>query len=383
MKTTLRVILTIVAFVLFVNAVISFGPNASTARHWIGGAVLVLGVLSAWSAVHGRRFVALGAVGITVAAMVVVVGTGVAVATWPCSFPPVPVGGLSQDQLGDSSISTPPTGFVPATDGTKLAYFAYVPAKPIATLVFYHGSGAHSTAGYLGLGKQLAAKYGVATYLVDIRGHGSSGGPRGDAPSQQQVWDDTKSVVDFVRGKYPRLPEYVGGHSAGAGVVLNSESRIGSEVAGYAFLAPDFGLNSGTSQQAGASNFATVCTRAFVANAATQGLLDAHTDALGFAYTKEQIAGAGLINRYTVTMALAQNPSTSAAVLKDINKPIAVWIGSQDEVFNPAKVLAYAMKAQKGKSTVGEVPGRNHLGVLANGADYIGPWITAQVLPKS
>ncbi|GAA1683360.1 hypothetical protein GCM10009765_35700 [Fodinicola feengrottensis] len=331
-----------------------------------------------------QRFVAgLGAVGLTSAVLLVVLGGGVAYASWPCSFPPVAVGGLSQSQVGDAPIDTPPSGYVPATDGVKLAYFAYVPAKPIATLVFYHGSGAHSTAGYLDLGKQLAAKYAVATYLVDIRGHGSSGGQPGDAPSEQQVWQDTKTVVDFVKDRYPHLPEYVGGHSAGAGVVLNSVSLINSTVAGYAFLAPDFGLHSDTEQQAGAANFATVCERAFVAEAVTEGIVDAHANALGFAYTKDQISSAHLVNRYTVTMAVAQNPANSADVLAGLDKPLGVWIGSQDEVFNPAKELAYAAKAHQVKPTLGTIPGRTHLGVLSNGADSLGPWIGTQVQAKS
>jgi hypothetical protein len=46
-------------------------------------------------------------------------------------------------------------------------------------------------------------------------------------------------------------------------------------------------------------------------------------------------------------------------------------------------ILAYALKAHRERPTVGEVLGRTHLGILANGADYLGPWITAQVFAKS
>ena len=327
-----------------------------------------------------RAVAMLSAVGITGALLVVATGGAMAASVWPCSFQVPSVGGLNQDQvdLTADPLTTLPTGYLKATDGTDLAYFASIPAQPIATLVFYHGSGAHSTAGYLGLASQLAARYAVATYLVDIRGHGSSAGPRGDAPSTGQVWDDTQTMVDFVHGQYPLLPEYVGGHSAGAGVVLNSESRIDGDVAGYVFLAPDFGISSGTLQQG--QTFATICPRAFAVDTMSNGLLDAHTYALGFAYTQEQIDAAGLVNRYTVTMEDAQNPATSASVLARLDKPLGVWIGADDEVFSPSRVLAYAQQhAGQMDPTLEQVPDRDHLGILQNGADYIGPWIDAHI----
>jgi hypothetical protein len=43
--------------------------------------------------------------------------------------------------------------------------------------------------------------------------------------------------------------------------VDNSESRIDAGIAGYVFLAPDFGIASRTLQQG--QTFATLCTRAF------------------------------------------------------------------------------------------------------------------------
>ncbi|WP_328610219.1 lysophospholipase [Amycolatopsis sp. NBC_00345] len=323
-----------------------------------------------------RTVAAFGAVGITVAALVVVTGAGTAVAVWPCSFPQAQTGGLEQDQNNAAESHVAPSGQFTATDGVPLAYYASVPANPVASLVFYHGSGANSAAGYLQLGTELAARYHVATYLVDIRGHGTSGGPRGDAPTPEQVWQDTDTVVEQVRRLQPKLPEFVGGHSAGAGLVLNSMDRVNALVAGYVFLAPDFGLHSGTEAVADASNFATVCQRVLIANAVTNGVLDGHAPALNFAYTTEQAKSANLVSTYTVNMALAQNANDSAAILRGMTKPLGVWIGAQDEVFDAAKVVAYARQAGSG-GTFATVPHANHLGILTTGAEQIGPWITA------
>lgn len=343
--------------------------RSGPAREWLDGAPA-----TSTAPERARR---LGAVGITVVLLAVISGAGLAVALWPCSLPAqAAANGLDNSQSPTSSPTEQPTGTFPAGDGVPLAYYAYVPENPVATLVFYHGSGANSRAGYLDLGKQLE-RFHVATYLVDIRGHGESGGPRGDAPSIGQVWRDTATAVHFVHSQQPTLPEYVGGHSAGAGLVLNSLDQFTDPVAGYVFLAPDFGLRSDTTKVSGGANFATVCLRPIIANTISNHVLDGHAPALSFAYDAATIQRAKLVAQYTVNMTVAQNPSTSAQVLAGITVPIGVWIGTDDEVFDPDKVLAYARQAgTAARSTFATIPGDNHLGVLENGADRIGAWIT-------
>lgn len=314
-----------------------------------------------------------------VLSIVVVVSTAAA-AYWPCSFPGnvVPGGALTGGQSINSNITPPAVGYVTATDGVRLAYYAYIPKNPIATLIFYHGSGANSAAGYLPIGQELRDKYSIATYLVDIRGHGMSEGPRGDAPNPQQVWQDVGTIVQFVQSQHPSLPLLLGGHSAGVGVILNSLSYTEKYVSGYVFLAPDFGLKSDTEQVTGASNFASVCLRAFIVNAITHGVLSGHERAVRFAYAPEDVKSAGLVPYYTVNMAIAQNPSAASQDLASLDKPFGLWIGSNDEVFNPSKVVAYAQQASKviEHSQVEIVPGQNHLGILDDAASLIGDWIT-------
>ncbi|VXB34699.1 Alpha/beta hydrolase family protein [Microbacterium sp. 8M] len=321
-----------------------------------------------------RAIGGLGAVGIVAAVLVVGVGAGVAAAVAPCPLPgPAARSGLDTAD-GTAHPAATPTGHVTATDGVRLAYYAFVPRAPRASLVFYHGTGANSAAGYLGIGETLRAQ-GIAVYLFDIRGHGASGGPRGDTPSTPQLEQDTASAVSFVHHEQPDVPEFVGGHSAGAGVVLNSVQRISTPIAGYVFLAPDFGLHSGTERQDDASNFATICQRPLIAATLTNGLLGAHTPAVSFAYTSAQIA-AGLIPQYTAAMAIAQNADDSAAVLAHLRGPVGVWIGGDDEVFDPSRVAAYAETRTGNRATVSIVPHESHLGILDDPAP-MGEWILA------
>jgi alpha-beta hydrolase superfamily lysophospholipase len=360
---------------LILPALVYWRLRRPAARGWLREAPRTSG---------GRRALALlGAVGLTASVLVALAAAGTAAAAWPCTFPHPAAGAL--DTSSDAVTAAAPTGYVRATDKVRLAYYAYLPQHPLAALVFYHGSGANTVADdELPLGRVLAAQYHIATYLVDIRGHGASGGPRGDTPTPDQTWRDVATMAAFVHQRQPGVPEFLGGHSAGAGLILNSLPNVHTPIAGYVFLAPDFGLHSDTERVSGAANFATLCLRPFVVNAVSNHALDGHTPALGFAYTTAQVRAAHLVDRYTVNMALAQNPQQGAADLRAIKAPLAVWIGSRDEVFDPAKVLAYARgnRPAGASTTLVTVPGASHLGILDNAAARVGPWITTAARPQ-
>lgn len=315
-----------------------------------------------------------GAVGITVLVLAGATAAGAAAAAVPCSFPPVEASGLDTSSTA-SSDGMRPSGTARASDGTRLAYYAFAPAHPVASLVFFHGSGANSALGYLGFGRALAAN-GVAAYLFDVHGHGASGGPRGDTPSPAQLASDASTAVGVAAHARPGLPVFVGGHSAGAGIVLNSVAALGSRVSGYVLIAPDFGLHSGTESVTDAANFATVCQAPLVAATLSNGLIDAHREAVAFAYTPAQVRS-GLIPRYTASMAIGQNVTDARSVLSQLRRPVGVWIGSRDEVFSPARVTAFAHAAPERLLTTSVIPGATHLSVLDSVGRDVAAWISA------
>ncbi|MFB9448768.1 alpha/beta hydrolase [Dactylosporangium vinaceum] len=370
-----RVLATLAGYALVVGGTVELGPQADTPVPGLGVALVAAGLLS-WVLVWRRRRSGGRAVAVTAALLAVLTGLAVAVALVPPDLPAsAAASGLSNAQSARTPGEPEPTGYLTASDGTKLAYFADIPADPVATLVFYHGSGANAGAGYLDFGRQLAARYGIATYLFDMRGHGRSGGRRGDAPSPRRMFADTQAAVAFVKRAHPALPEFAGGHSAGAGLVLNSEDRIARDLAGYVYLAPDFGLHSGTERRSGAANFVTLSHRVLIADVLSNGLLDAHTYAVSFAYTQEEIDRAGLVSRYTPAMALAQDAGDSATVLARTPQPVGVWIGADDEVFDAAKVTAWAAHAPL--ATTGVVAATDHLGIIDRSVDTVGPWLVS------
>ena len=114
-------------------------------------------------------------------------------------------------------------GSLASADGTRLAYRAWPKAGAAITFAVVHGHGEHS-----GRYERFAdgmAKHNMATYAVDLRGHGESGGQRGHVDSWSQWVDDAAAFVSHVESEV--TGEVVPlGHSFG-GVVMLSAVRAG------------------------------------------------------------------------------------------------------------------------------------------------------------
>jgi acylglycerol lipase len=284
-------------------------------------------------------------------------------------------------------INLAPPQFLKATDGIKLCYRRYVPAAPKATLLFIHGGGAHSGAGYQHLASGLQTKYEISVYTPDLRGHGLSEGPRGDAPSPSQVWEDITTCLKQIRADYPNLPLLVGGHSSGAGLALNYAGQSDhAPVAGYIFLSPQLGFRSLTDQPGQSAPFVKVDLNAFTAYFTSGGKTHGHDYAVKFNYPPELLeADPGMVKAITVHMSLAITPSAPREQFESLDRPFGIWIGSNDELFVPEKVLAFADLARlvRDHSHSGIIEGGSHLSVLLKAHETIGPFINSLAAKKN
>ncbi|MEK8128700.1 alpha/beta hydrolase [Paenibacillus filicis] len=162
-------------------------------------------------------------------------------------------------------------------------------------------------------------------------------------------------MVQAAHQQFPSVPVFLGGHSAGAGLVVNYANYPHHEsVNGYLFVAPDFGPRSDTMRE-GNGNFATVCMKAFVAHAITGGLLKGHAVGVRYNYSPEQLnSSIGLVQYNSVNMSLALNPAKPSQEVSRLDKPFGLWIGEDDEIMDPPKVVAYA-----GHASAPAIPCRN------------------------
>ncbi|UCX05744.1 alpha/beta hydrolase [Shewanella glacialimarina] len=277
--------------------------------------------------------------------------------------------------------SLQPIDHVQASDDVSLAYRAYLPKQAQAILIFYHGAGAHSGLSYNHIGADLRDNFNIAVYMPDIRGHGGSGGNRGDTPQVEKVWLDINTMVNVARDKYPNLPLFVGGHSSGAGLALNYSSwDQRAEIDGYVFLAPYFGYRSETNYDTGENKrfeFSIVKTSDFVINSMSGGLFSGHSKAVKFNFPDSVLRdNPEIVPFNTVNMSNAVTPHSPDTQLSDIQQ-FGLWIGMQDEAFDPLKVTMFAQKysGKEASKEIEIVDKENHFSIILNAASFVGPWI--------
>ncbi|WP_372628940.1 lysophospholipase [Cohnella sp.] len=126
-----------------------------------------------------------------------------------------------------------------SSDGTRMFGCSW---KPIgerqvkAAIGIVHGMGEH-TGLYIHVAQTLTAA-GYAVFALDQRGHGRTGGKRGDIP----IYDTLLEGVDFllaeVDRRYPNLPRFLYGHSMGGNVTINYLLRRKSKLDGAIVTGP-------------------------------------------------------------------------------------------------------------------------------------------------
>jgi acylglycerol lipase len=265
--------------------------------------------------------------------------------------------------------------FIKASDGCELAYYLYAPKEPRAICILYHGAGFYGGMVYQYIAKNLAKDHNIATYVMDIRGHGNSQGPRGDAPSLEAVWDDVSTALHYARKNFANLPIYLAGHSSGAGLILNYAiwpKHIDFD--GLILLAPYLGIKSGVQKEYVDPRYQFVKSmRVWVMAIAgiSNGYFCAHTPAIYFNYPFETLQDDKILKYYTATMSMATAPYEIENIITKIQSPTAMFIASHDEQFKPEILTAWANKLPKDIKQYVEVVDAKHLTILLDSAELI------------
>jgi alpha-beta hydrolase superfamily lysophospholipase len=122
-------------------------------------------------------------------------------------------------------------------DGIAFYLRGWMPdGKAKAVVALVHGWGEHSGR-YVHVGRAFT-KAGYAMVGFDLRGHGQSGGARGDAPGYSVLMDDIAGFLLQLRPRFPKLPVVLYGHSLGGNLVLNFALRRRPKVRGVIASSP-------------------------------------------------------------------------------------------------------------------------------------------------
>ena len=103
--------------------------------------------------------------------------------------------------------------------GVRIVYDVWTPdTPPRAVVVLSHGLGEYARR-YDHVAQRFA-EAGLATYALDHRGHGRSGGKRVLVKDISEFTGDFDTLVGIATKEHPGVPRIVLGHSMGGGIVF-------------------------------------------------------------------------------------------------------------------------------------------------------------------
>lgn len=256
----------------------------------------------------------------------------------------------------------------PARDGTPIAYRSY-PSQADRVAVLVHGSSGSSIIMHP-LAKELA-NAGIATYALDMRGHGFSG-PKGDVAYIGQLEDDVEDFLKHIAAAHPNARRILIGVSAGGGFVLRyAGGPKGQQFDAYIAQAPYLSEDAGNTRTRDASGWVSVAIPRLIA----LSILDrigiryfGYLPVLGFAIAPEQRSLPVVTPAYSYRLwTNFRTPRDWKGAIANIRRPTRIIVGADDELFYADK-FAPALAPIRTDIPVEIVPKVNHLQVTTEPA---------------
>lgn len=249
-----------------------------------------------------------------------------------------------------------------ARDGTPLAVRRYGDGTGTAVValhgMFLDGSCFHPMA-------EALARRGAAVHVPDLRGHGASGGRRGDVDHVGQLDDDLADVLIQVRARHPGTRVVLLGHSSGGALVVrHGAGRRDHGIGGTVLLAPFLGGQARTTRQdpggwvsADVARIADIARRTACGDGTGQ-------DQVVLRFDPPASSPPGVVAQaYTYRMMASLAPGTDlGSDLSAIAEPLLVVAGARDGCFFAGQYEPTISPHAKGTFRV--LPGLTHLGLL-------------------
>ncbi len=201
--------------------------------------------------------------------------------------------------------------------------------KSMVAVLILHGITAHSGA-YDMAGKPFSES-GYVTFGLDYRGHGLSGGNRGDTPGKDRWIEDLGETVRYIKG-LGFSEVVVLGHSLGVATAMLAANQVPDEIAGLVLLSGAYEGKKGVSKEPTALEKAR-----FFASAILRPSYQSYE------YYREgmTVTEDSLFNlRYTPRFLMMLDVKT-LRLPAEMNVPVLVGIGDEDELFTIDKVREF------------------------------------------
>jgi alpha-beta hydrolase superfamily lysophospholipase len=129
----------------------------------------------------------------------------------------------ARDRSNSNDTATPadrrPTGRIRGSGGVSLYWQAWLPVATARTVVVLAHGGLEHSGRYAHVADRFA-RAAIASYAIDFRGHGRSGGRAGQIERMSLLVDDLDRLVRLASDRHPDVPTFVIAHSLGAMVAL-------------------------------------------------------------------------------------------------------------------------------------------------------------------
>jgi non-heme chloroperoxidase len=254
---------------------------------------------------------------------------------------------------------------IAARDGAPLTYRLY-PGRTDRAVVLVHGSSGASASMHKSAQALQAA--GATVYAISLRGHGGSGTVNGDTSYLRQLDDD---LVDFVKAvglTDPKVHRTLAGFSSGGGFVLRVASgRHRADFDAYLSISPYIAQDSPTGRP-NSGGWASVAVPRVI------GLTVLETFGLPwfqdlpvvrFATDAAASSSRTPVYSFRLTAGMQLPPRDWRAALARIDRPTAVVVGENDELFNAA-AFQPLFAALNPKIAVSLQPGLGHMDMIAD-----------------
>jgi alpha-beta hydrolase superfamily lysophospholipase len=233
-------------------------------------------------------------------------------------------------------------GFFLSRDGVRIFYRRWEAQAVRAVCLLVHGLAEHSGR-YEAIARSLNER-GYSVWALDHRGHGRSGGRRGDCRRLEEFVGDVRTLAERARARHPDRPQVVIGHSLGGLIALTYAVRFPEGVSAVAVSSPALKLTHEPSPLKRA--VVTAVARCFPLARFPNGVNPrylSHDPTVVEAYRKDPLIFRTLTARCAV--ALDQAIRNSRALAKQLAVPCLILQAGSDEICDPLEAGRFAQAA--------------------------------------
>eukprot|EP01135_Chromosphaera_perkinsii_P008743 Nk52_evm76s1444 gene=Nk52_evmTU76s1444 len=274
--------------------------------------------------------------------------------------------------------------FIILGDNTVLAYRKYQPkGTPLANVIYFPPIGGDGKYRRI-IGVELLKKR-IGTFIVDIRGHGYSGGKRGHVNAPETIWEDVRSIIRIVKWNNPNIPIFLAGDSISAGLLLHYLTLYKYPdpfVSGICMLSPlvEFMVYEKAEEEIlRAMNIKADLKRLTLASL-TKGKLFGGKDIVKFkAFDKDGFDDT-VVDGISGFMLMSSNniDGTVKQQFEKLTVPIGAWVGELNEVLLPEKILLINDLTKNVSNNLKEcktIPDRANYSIFENASEHMGSFI--------